>query len=235
MLADHPEVNGVVLVDSRNRPQWTIDRNRFLLAVTGPYGHALHAHRPASRLADEPRVVTTATTAMEALSLITSSDQSRMYDDAVVVDETGRCLGAVRAGDLIRGMAELKVEEAAALNPLTRLPGSDAIARDVTRRISAGDVFAVSWLDVDKFKKVNDTAGFRRDDDRSVGRSLDAAAASCRSATSAVTTGRRRAGNWTDWCLISPARWRTWSASPGHPGARRTISSYDEASAASRR
>ncbi|MCC5697711.1 EAL domain-containing protein, partial [Klebsiella pneumoniae] len=81
VLADHPEVNGVVLVDSRNRPQWTIDRNRFLLAVTGPYGHALHAHRPASRLADEPRVVTTATTAMEALSLITSSDQSRMYDD----------------------------------------------------------------------------------------------------------------------------------------------------------
>src|SRR5690606_38813584 len=50
VLADHPEVNGVVLVDSRNRPQWTIDRNRFLLAVTGPYGHALHAHRPASRL-----------------------------------------------------------------------------------------------------------------------------------------------------------------------------------------
>src|SRR5690606_7187016 len=183
VLADHPEVNGVVLVDSRNRPQWTIDRNRFLLAVTGPYGHALHAHRPASRLADEPRVVTTATTAMEALSLITSSDQSRMYDDAVVVDETGRCLGAVRAGDLIRGMAELKVEEAAALNPLTRLPGSDAIARDVTRRISAGDVFAVSWLDVDKFKKVNDTAGFSAGDDliRSVGRSLTDAAAKLRS------------------------------------------------------
>src|SRR5690606_32401553 len=183
VLADHPEVNGVVLVDSRNRPQWTIDRNRFLLAVPGPYGHALHAHRPASRLADEPRVVTTATTAMEALSLITSSDQSRMYDDAVVVDETGRCLGAVRAGDLIRGMAELKVEEAAALNPLTRLPGSDAIARDVTRRISAGDVFAVSWLDVDKFKKVNDTAGFSAGDDliRSVGRSLTDAAAKLRS------------------------------------------------------
>ncbi|WP_433869338.1 GGDEF domain-containing protein [Saccharopolyspora sp. CA-218241] len=178
VLADHPEISGVVLVDDRNRPRHTIDRNRFLLAVTGPYGHALHATRPASRLADEPRVVTTATTAMEALSLVTRADPYRMYDDAVVVDESGGCLGAVRAGDLIRGMADLKVEEAAALNPLTRLPGSDAIARDVARRIEAGEVFAVSWLDIDGFKAVNDTVGFSAGDDliRAIGRSLTDAA-----------------------------------------------------------
>ncbi|MFC7342665.1 GGDEF domain-containing protein [Saccharopolyspora griseoalba] len=180
VLADHPEVSGVVLVDEHNRPQWTIDRNRFLLAVTGPYGHALHAKRPASRLADEPRVVNTATTAMEALALVTRSDQYRMYDDAIVVDEAGRCLGAVRAGDLIRGMADMKVEEAAALNPLTRLPGSDAIARDVARRTASGEIFAVSWLDIDGFKTVNDTAGFSAGDDliRAIGRSLTDAAAS---------------------------------------------------------
>jgi GGDEF domain-containing protein len=97
-----------------------------------------------------------------------------------VVDETGRCLGSVRASHLIRGMAELKVEEAAALNPLTRLPGSDAIARDVARRLAADEIFAVSWLDIDGFKTVNDTAGFSAGDDliRSIGRSLtDAAAA----------------------------------------------------------
>ena len=180
VLADHPEVSGIVLIDEHNQPQWTIDRNRFLLAVTGPYGHALHAKRPASRLADEPRIVTTATTAMEALSLITRSDPYRMYDDAIVVDEAGRCLGSVRAGDLIRGLADLKVEEAAALNPLTRLPGSDSIAKDVGRRIAAGEVFAVSWLDIDKFKTVNDTAGFSAGDEliRSVGRSLTDATAS---------------------------------------------------------
>ncbi|MGP4015688.1 GGDEF domain-containing protein [Saccharopolyspora sp. 5N708] len=180
VLADHPEISGVVLVDEQNRPQWTIDRNRFLLAVTGPYGHALHAKRPASRLADEPRVVNTATTAIEALNMVTRSDQYRMYDDAIVVDESGRCLGAVRAGDLIRGMAELKVEEAAALNPLTRLPGSDAIARDVARRIASGEIFAVSWLDIDGFKTVNDSAGFSAGDDliRAIGRSLTDAAAS---------------------------------------------------------
>ncbi|MDR7303414.1 GGDEF domain-containing protein [Haloactinomyces albus] len=183
VLADHPEINGVVLVDDHNRPQWSVDRNRFLLAVTGPYGHALHAQRPAARLADEPRVVTTATTAMEALGLVTGSDQYRMYDDAIVVDESGRCLGTVRAGHLIRGMTELKIQEAASLNPLTRLPGSEAIERDVARRIDAGEVFAVSWLDIDEFKSVNDSVGFSAGDDliRSVGRSLTDAATSIKS------------------------------------------------------
>ncbi len=180
VLADHPEISGVVLVDANNRPEWSIDRNRFLLAVTGPYGHALHARRPAARLADEPRIVTTATTAIEALSLVSGSDQYRIYDDAIVVDESGRCLGTVRAGHLIRGMAEFKVEEAAALNPLTRLPGSDVIERAVARRIDAGEVFAVSWLDIDGFKTINDNAGFSAGDEliRSVGRSLTDAATS---------------------------------------------------------
>ncbi|WP_407926198.1 GGDEF domain-containing protein [Halosaccharopolyspora lacisalsi] len=180
VLSDHPEISGVVLIDEHDRPQWSIDRNRFLLAVTGPYGHALHAKRPAARLADEPRVVTTATTALEVLGLVTGSDQYRIYDDAIVVDESGRCLGTVRAGHLIRGMAELKVEEAAALNPLTRLPGSDAVARDVTRRLEEGEVFAVSWLDIDDFKGVNDNAGFSAGDEliRSIGRGLADVAAS---------------------------------------------------------
>ena len=56
-LATDPTASCVVLLDDAGRPQWMIDRNRFLLAVTGPYGHALHARRTAKRLADEPRVV----------------------------------------------------------------------------------------------------------------------------------------------------------------------------------
>ncbi|WP_410640154.1 GGDEF domain-containing protein [Amycolatopsis sp. lyj-346] len=160
--ADAP--SGVVGVDELNRPRWSVDRTRFLVAVTGPYGHALHAKRPAARLADTPHTIEARAGAMEFLELVTDADWGRTGDDVVVVDELGRCLGVVLVTEVVRGVAEAKVEAAAALNPLTRLPGSDTIARDVARRITIGEPFVAAWLDIDAFKTVNDTAGFAAGD-----------------------------------------------------------------------
>ena len=166
--------SGIVGVDEYNRPQWSIDRTRFLVSVTGPYGHALHAKRPAARLADSPHVINADAGALELLELVTDADWSRTGDDVVVVDEAGRCLGVVLVTEVVRGVAEAKVEEAAALNPLTRLPGSETVARDVDRRIAAREPFVTAWLDVDSFKTVNDNAGFAAGDDliRALGRTL---------------------------------------------------------------
>ncbi|GAA3660859.1 diguanylate cyclase/phosphodiesterase [Lentzea atacamensis] len=174
VLASQPTVTGVVLVDDEGRPKWSVDRNRFLLAVTGPYGHALHAKREAARLADKPHIIGTEASALDLLDVVAHANRERTNDDLIVVDHNERCMGVVRVADVVRGVAELKVEQAAALSPLTRLPGSDALAKEVDRRIEAGEIFAVSWLDVDSFKQVNDTVGFAAGDDliREIGHDL---------------------------------------------------------------
>lgn len=178
LLIGAPDVSGVVLVDDDGAPVRTVDRARFLLSLSGRYGHALHAERPAVRLADSPRTVRTGTTAWEALDLVASDERSRTGDDVAVVDAAGRCVGIVHLADIVRALAETRVEEAAELNPLTRLPGSDAIAAEVRRRITQGRAFTLSWLDVDGFKRVNDSAGFAAGDEliRSLGKTLAAAA-----------------------------------------------------------
>ncbi|MFF0144345.1 diguanylate cyclase/phosphodiesterase [Amycolatopsis sulphurea] len=170
--ADAP--SGVIGVDENHRPQWSVDRTRFLVAVTGPYGHALHAKRPAGRLADKPHTIEAGASALEFLELVTDADWARTGDDVVVVDGAGHCLGVVLVTDVVRGVAEAKVEEAVTLSPLTRLPGSEAVARDVERRIATGEPFVAAWLDVDAFKMVNDKAGFAAGDDliRTLGRTL---------------------------------------------------------------
>lgn len=94
----------VVLVDDRQRPRATVDRTRFLLRLSGAYGHALHAHRPALRLADPPRLVPHTVPAVAALRAA-GQEEERVYDDLVVVDEVGRCLGIVRVSDLIRSLS----------------------------------------------------------------------------------------------------------------------------------
>ncbi|WP_343233630.1 EAL domain-containing protein [Streptomonospora sp. PA3] len=97
-------LNSVVLIDHRDRPVAVIDRARFLLAVTGPYGHALHAKRPASRLADTPRTVPRTVGAMAALRAA-GGERDRVYDDLVTVNEFGQCTGIVHVGDLIQSLA----------------------------------------------------------------------------------------------------------------------------------
>ncbi|MFJ8084740.1 EAL domain-containing protein [Streptomyces sp. NPDC096205] len=178
LLTGSPDVSGVLLVDRDGVPVRSVHRSRFLLSMSGRYGHALYADRPAARLGDVPRTVGADATAWEVLDVVADGARDRTSDDVAVVDRYGRCAGVVRLADLVRALAESRVEEAAGLNPLTRLPGSDAITGEVDRRIADGRPFALSWLDVDHFKQVNDGAGFAAGDDliRAVGRALQHAA-----------------------------------------------------------
>ncbi|MEU2287187.1 GGDEF domain-containing protein [Streptomyces sp. NPDC013178] len=178
LLTGSPDVSGVLLVDREGVPVRSVHRSRFLLSMSGRYGHALYADRPAAKLGDPPRTVGIDATAWEVLDVVADGGRDRTSDDVAVVDRCGRCVGVVRLADLVRALAETRVEEAAGLNPLTRLPGSDAITGEVDRRIADGRTFALSWLDVDHFKQVNDGAGFAAGDEliRSVGRALQVSA-----------------------------------------------------------
>ncbi|MGW7253031.1 EAL domain-containing protein [Streptomyces sp. NPDC054834] len=177
LLTCSPDVSGVLLVDQAGVPVRSVHRSRFLLRLSGRYGHALYADRPAVKLGDPPRMVGVDATAWEVLDVVAVGERDRTSDDVAVVDHYGRCVGVVRLADLVRALAETRVEEAAGLNPLTRLPGSDAITGEVDRRIAEGRAFSLSWLDIDHFKQVNDGAGFAAGDEliRSVGRALQQA------------------------------------------------------------
>jgi diguanylate cyclase (GGDEF)-like protein len=50
-------------------------------------------------------------------------------------------------------------------NPLTRLPGNVSILQELSRRIESKPLFAVCYLDLDKFKSYNDKYGFEHGDE----------------------------------------------------------------------
>jgi len=50
-------------------------------------------------------------------------------------------------------------------NPLTRLPGNVSILNELSRHIEINSLFAVAYVDLDKFKSYNDKYGFECGDD----------------------------------------------------------------------
>lgn len=177
-FTEHEDAGSVVLLDEAYRPVCSLQRNAFLLTVTGAYGHALYANRPAAGIADDPRTVRQDTGLLQLLDIVAAAGRAHGNDDLVVVDGDGACVGSLTVVDVIRAVAELKTRQAESLNPLTRLPGTDAVSTDIAQRLASNSVFAVSWLDVDGFKQVNDRLGFAAGDEliRSIGAMLTSSA-----------------------------------------------------------
>ena len=63
--------------------------------------------------------------------------------------------------ELARACAARHVE----CNPLTGLPGNNAIAREAERRLTTRSHFSLAYLDIDYFKPYNDKYGFSRGDE----------------------------------------------------------------------
>lgn len=101
-LADHPQAGCVVLLDAGGHPAGFLDRNRFMLAISGPFGRALYAERPARSLSEAPRTAAVGTDVRTALERCLSGDRTRSYDDLVLLDDAGRCVGVARVTDLLQ-------------------------------------------------------------------------------------------------------------------------------------
>jgi diguanylate cyclase (GGDEF)-like protein len=80
-------------------------------------------------------------------------------DDYIVKPfDTSELVARVRA-------ALRRHQEAREMSPLTGLAGNARILREIADRIGAGTDYAVCYIDIDRFKSVNDVYGFGRGDE----------------------------------------------------------------------
>ncbi|MDE1146968.1 MAG: GGDEF domain-containing protein [Azospirillaceae bacterium] len=85
--------------------------------------------------------------------------------DGVIIVEGGEYVGFLSSQSLVRLLHEHRLASAVDQNPLTRLPGNNAITNQVEALVADGERdHVLVYLDFDNFKPFNDYFGFRQGD-----------------------------------------------------------------------
>lgn len=152
----------IVIQDSTGQLR-LVPRTQFEVVMAGPFGfgRALHTHRPGTDMAVGPLVLHHDDDLLEAADLLLARHLDERYEDSVVVGPGG----AVRVLPVGRVLGELArlYRHQARHDPLTGLPNRAAVVDHLERALArtrrAGQALGVFFLDIDRFKSVNDLWG----------------------------------------------------------------------------
>lgn len=163
---DDSDLTCIVIVDAAGRPIAVLARDRVMRRFSGAFGYALYAHRPAIEMADQTiRTVRHDEPFVDVAMIATARDHASIHDDIVVVDQDGVLVGNVPIRELMRALTGVAVDLARDVNPLTGLPGNRRIREVLSKALAVGEPIAISYLDLDAFKRHNDKVGFSGGDD----------------------------------------------------------------------
>lgn len=159
MLDKNPSLNGIVVTEG-GRPTGLLMKQFLYGLLSTQYGVALYSNRTITTVMDKLPLVVEANTPVETASQVAMCrEKSKIYDH-VIVTKNGLYAGVVTVQNLINSLTRIQLEFARGANPLTGLPGNNAIEEDINLRLSSGKIFVLVYLDLDDFKTYNDKYGF---------------------------------------------------------------------------
>lgn len=164
VFQDNPKLQGIVLNDHSLRPG-LITRTRFYQKMGTRYGYNLFMTKSISILANkQPLIVDYFTSSIEVSKLAMNRPEEEIYDD-VIIELDHIIVGVVSIKNLLMKVADIQVEFASYLNPLTRLPGNNIINENIKQALAQNKEFSLLYIDLDRFKAYNDYYGFKKGDE----------------------------------------------------------------------
>lgn len=156
----HPECTFLPVVDRRRMPVGIVRERDLRSLVQSPFGRDLlkNSSFPMT-ISDFVVRLPTVDASISPAHLIEQCAQA--IDEGVIVTKSAQYFGFVPSSALLRLAGTISLRQAQGQNPLSHLPGNDAILGFIGRATedpAAGHVFA--HLDFDHFKPFNDVYGF---------------------------------------------------------------------------
>jgi diguanylate cyclase (GGDEF)-like protein len=161
-----PNLYALAVVDRAGRPIGVLNRFRFLEALSRPFGRDLYVGRSVESFMERTPLVVDELTPLDVVADLLADDTTKYIFDGFLVTRSGRYLGIGTGFGLMRRLTERKqatLQHLAHHDVLTDLPNrqlfADRLDQAVARARVSGRSTAVLYVDLDRFKRVNDTYG----------------------------------------------------------------------------
>ena len=142
-----------------------VTRQQFYARTGGAFGYELLQKKPVEVVCNpNPLVVEDKMTVTMMAKLAMDRLPEDLYDPVLVVDAQGKFVGSVTMKQVMTKSLELEIRSAMGVNPLTGLPGNNAIHRWIHDALTWPD-YSIIYIDLDQFKGYNDTYGFLMGDE----------------------------------------------------------------------
>lgn len=142
-----------------------LTRQYMLGTFSGQFGYSLYYRKTVKDLTQDDFLSVDSSTSIEDVAAQAMEREQKNVYDAVVVTEGKQYLGIVTVRDLLNKAIQIRVKNAADANPLTGLPGNNAIYNAIEELMTDVRLCAIIYLDLNHFKAYNDAYGFSRGDD----------------------------------------------------------------------
>jgi len=165
-FTEHPDLLCLPVLEN-GRLTGLINRHRFMENhMVGRYGYGLNLNyykKVADVMERELLQVPDYLSVEEVSRKVHERRIQTTYDD-ICVTRSGRYVGMVSVSEVLNAVTENSMNSARGANPLTGLPGNEAIQRQIVSLLSKSIHFDVCYIDIDSFKPFNDYHGFEKGD-----------------------------------------------------------------------
>ncbi|MCX8069671.1 MAG: EAL and GGDEF domain-containing protein [Thermodesulfovibrionales bacterium] len=165
-LIDNPEIRCLPVVDGESIVGM-IYRMRFIEnQVVGKCGYGMHInyHKLISQVMERNFLIVEYNQPLEDVSQRVQKRRHEKLYDEIAVTKNGKYYGIVPINVLLDALTHKSLSLAKGANPLTGLPGNEAIQREIEQRIKNSAHFDVAYFDLNNFKPFNDFYGFAKGD-----------------------------------------------------------------------
>lgn len=164
LLRVNPNLLSVPVLD-QGIPKGVVRRHELLELFSSQYGRALYETKPVTKLLKKDVLIVESFVSLASVSKqLTQQTETALNHEIIIVQDEG-FLGVGSLRDLLKRITDLKIHNATYANPLTLLPGSVPINREIDRRLHSAMDFRVAYFDLNDFKPFNDFYGYAKGDE----------------------------------------------------------------------